>query len=261
MFSFFRDRRRRKLLAEPFPPHWDAILRRNVAHAGRLSAAELGRLKDTARVLVAEKGWEGCGGLFVTEEMKVTIAAQAALLLVGWDRHDYFARVPAVIVYPDSFQTPNREDGWEDDHLSDEVRDGETGHRTPVIVSWNNVLAEGRDPAGGRNLVVHEFAHQVDLLDGDIDGVPPLVDPKVAGEWREVMPAARRRHLRNLQEYGPDEAFFSEAAAGDDGEFFADASEAFFTVPHDLRAEEPDVYRLLAAAYRVEPVRWFPESA
>src|SRR4051794_39794649 len=102
-FSWLRNRRRRKLLAEPFPIRWEAILNRNVGHYPLLSPDERARLRDTTRVLIAEKVWEGCGGLFVSEEMKVTIAAQAALLLLGLE-HDYYHRVTSVVVYPAEFR-------------------------------------------------------------------------------------------------------------------------------------------------------------
>src|SRR6185312_8647380 len=103
LFSWLRKRRRRKILAEPFPIRWEAFLRTNVAHYARLSPDEQSRLRDIARVLIAEKQWEGARGLFVTEEMKVTIAAQAALLILGLD-HDYYSRVDSIVVYPGKFR-------------------------------------------------------------------------------------------------------------------------------------------------------------
>src|SRR5689334_13291335 len=118
MFHWFRDRRRRKLLTEPFPPWWLGILQRNVAHYPRLSPEEQAKLRDIARILIAEKYWESAGGLFVTDEIRVTVAAQAALLLLGMDDHDHYSRVESIVVYPGTFRTPNREDGWEDDFLS-----------------------------------------------------------------------------------------------------------------------------------------------
>src|SRR5204863_633635 len=133
MLSFFRNRRRRRLLDEPFPPWWLAILDRNVGHYPRLSPSEQARLRDHTRILVAEKEWEGCGGLFVTEEMKVTVAAQAALLLLGVD-HDYYARVGSVVLYPGEFRTPVMEDDWEDDELSDTILAGQAVYRGPVIL-------------------------------------------------------------------------------------------------------------------------------
>jgi Mlc titration factor MtfA (ptsG expression regulator) len=258
MFSWLRNRRRKKLLAEPFPPWWEAVLKRNVGHYPRLSPAEQARLRDATRILVAEKTWEGVGGLFVTDEIKLTVAAQAALLLLGSD-HDYYARVDSVVVYPNSFRTPVAEDGWEDDELSDTVSSGQAVYRGPVILSWDEALAEGRDPTAGYNVVLHEFAHQLDFLDNVVNGTPPLGDPALEARWKRVMQAAFDGHRAQLDR--GEETFFTEHAAEDETEFFADATEAFYCQPANLRAEYPDVYELLRGYYRVDPLRWFPESS
>src|SRR4051794_3907914 len=111
LFSWLNERRRRHLLAEPFPNWWCGFLTGNVAHYTLLSEAEQTRLRDATRILIAEKRWQGCSGLFVTEEMKVTIAAQAALLLLADDRH-YFKHVRDIVLFPTEFRTPVAEDGW-----------------------------------------------------------------------------------------------------------------------------------------------------
>ena len=261
MFGFFRDRRRRKLLSEPFPPHWDVLLRRNVGHYARLSAAERARLRDITRVLVAEKTWLGRNELVVTEEMTLTVAAQAALLLLGMD-HDYFAQVGTVLLNPTAFLTPVEDDDWEDDGLSEDPLSGQAVYRGPVLLAWPDVLAEGRDPECGQNVVVHEFAHQLDFLDGDwderVNGTPPLTDPALAAKWVPTMQAAFDRH-RAAVEAGAD-TFFTAHAADDEGEYFADATEAFYCLPHDLAAEEPGVFGLLRGYYRVDPRAWFPAA-
>src|SRR5262245_51986468 len=113
VFSWWRRRRRQKLLAQPFPASWLEILNRNVAHYGLLSEAEQARLRDDLRVFIAEKHWEGCGGLAITDEIKVTIAAQACLLLLAIE-HDYFSRVMSILVYPTKYAAPveRMEHGW-----------------------------------------------------------------------------------------------------------------------------------------------------
>lgn len=258
LFSWLRNRRRRKLLAEPFPVRWEAILGRNVGHYPLLSPAEQARLRDITRILIAEKVWEGCRGVFVTEEMKVTIAAQAGLLLLGLD-HDYYRRVDSIIVYPSDFRTPRPEDGWEDDGLSDTALAGQAIYRGPVILSWEEVMVEGPDPDGGYNVVIHEFAHQLDFLDNAINGTPPLDDPELEKRWRYVMTRAFEDHRRALKR--GDDTFFTEHAGDDETEFFADATEAFFCRPHDMRDLYPDVYQLLLAYYRIDPAKWFPDEA
>lgn len=256
LFSWLRSRRRRKLLAEPFPLRWERFLHQNVGHYPRLSPAEQAKLRDAVRVLIAEKTWVGRGGLFVTEEMKVTVAAGAALLLLGDDR-GYYPLVPLVAVFPDKLQTPMAEDGWEDDGLSETEADGQAVYRGPVLLSWPDVAAEMADPGCGQNVVVHEFAHQLDNRDGIAGAAPPLGDRALEARWRYVMRVAYEDHRRAVRAKG--DIYFTEHAAENEAEFFADASEAFYCDPAGLGEANPEVYRLLAAYYRVEPLKWFPD--
>jgi Mlc titration factor MtfA (ptsG expression regulator) len=256
IFSWLRARRRRKLLAEPFPTWWQPHIDRNVGHYPHLPAAERDRLRDITRVLIAEKQWLGRSGLFVTEEMKVTIAAQAALLLLGTDR-DYFPTVREVIVFPTEFRTPVAADDWEDDLLSDRISLGQAVDRGPVLLAWDEVLHEGRDPDRGHNVVLHEFAHQLDFAEGISAGVPDLGDPALESRWRYVMAVEFADHRRALKEHGPD-TFFTEHAGDNEMEFFADLTEAFFCRPHSLLDLYPELYRLLGAYYHLDPVRWLP---
>jgi Mlc titration factor MtfA (ptsG expression regulator) len=255
MFGFFRNRRRKKLLAEPMPRHEEVVLERNVAHYALLSPEQRAKMRDITRVLVAEKKWFGRGGLHVTAEMKLTIAAETSLLLLGVPAHDYFARVMSVMVFPDKIFSPNADDDFEDDDLSEEANDGQTGDGWPVLLNWPDVLAEARDPAIGQNLVIHEFAHQLDFLDGETNGTPPLGDRAAEERWRVVMTRAFERHQLELK-LGT-ETFFSEQAGDDEAEFFADAAEAFYCLPHDLCEEDPDVFDVLKGYFRLDPRGWF----
>ena len=257
MFHWLRNRRRVQWLAEPFPPHWEVLLHRNVAHYAHLTAVQRAKLRDDLRVFLHEKRFEGGSGFVVTEEVRVTVAAQAALLILGLDI-DFYRRVEAVIVYATTFKTPDPEDLSEDDDLSDTPLAGQAVYRGPVILSWDAVQAEGRDVGTGQNVVLHEFAHQLDFLDNAIDGTPPIDDPKLEARWPAVMQAAFDRHTKAIKR--GKETFFSEHAADNETEYFADATEAFFCAPHDLIVEEPEVYDLLAGFYKVNPREWFPEA-
>lgn len=255
IFHWLRKRRRRRLLAEPFPSRWIAFLEQNVGHYRLLSSKDQGRLRDIARILVAEKEWLGRGGLFVNEEIKVTIAAQAALLLLGLD-HGYYSRVRDIVVFPKSFHTPVAEDNWEDDELSETELAGQAVNRGPVLLAWNEVLTEGREPDAGYNVVIHEFAHQLDFLDGLTGGVPVLGDRALESRWRYVMTVAFEDHRRAINAKN-SATFFTAHAAESETEFFADATEAFYCRPIDLAAIHPEMYQLLAAYYRVDPAVWF----
>lgn len=254
LFSWFRKRRRRRLLAGPFPNRWQAILERNVGHFPLLTADEQERLRDLTRVLVAEKEWLGRGGLFVTEEMKVTIASEAALLLLG-DNREYYPLVREIVVFPTTFRTPVAEDDWEDDELSETALSGQAVDRGPVLLAWDEVIAEGRIPNGRWNVVIHEFAHQLDFRDRLMSQPPPLGDRELTNRWQQVISAAFEDHRRAVRERRP--SFFTPHAADSLAEFFADTTEAFFCMPANLAQLHPDIYQLLAAYFRVEPVTWF----
>ena len=256
MFRWLRDRRRRKLLAEPFPPRWEKWLRERVGHYPRLSPTEQAAMRGAVQILIAEKKWEGCGGLFLNEEMKVTIAAQASLPILACD-HDYYSRVDSILVYPTTFATPNPEDGWEDDELSDDAKEGMAVYRGPVLLSWDIVKVEALDPTCGHSVVVHEFVHQIDFLDYDVNGAPPILDRELAKRWQKEMSAAFAHHQKQLQKN--DETYLTEQAGEDETEFFADAAEAFFCDPFGLRENYPGVYDVFSAYFKLQPVKWFSD--
>jgi Mlc titration factor MtfA (ptsG expression regulator) len=207
------------------------------------------------RILIAEKEWQGRGGLFVGEEMKVAIAAQAALLLLGNDR-DYYPQVREVIVFPTEFRTPVADDDWEDDGLSEVPLAGQAVNRGPVLLAWDEVLAEGRNPDLGHNVVIHEFAHQLDFQDGISGGAPHLGHPELEARWKYAMSVAFEDHRRAMRTHA-GETFFSEHASDNELEFFAEATEAFFCCPHALNDLLPEIYKLFAIYHRLEPLRWF----
>jgi len=254
LFSWFRDRRRTKLWQTPWPAAWLTYVDRNVAHYHRLNREQQNKLRDIARILIAEKFWEGCNGFVITDEVKVTISAQAALLLLGIE-HDYYERVLTILVYPGSFWTAKPDDNADDAFVPDQAVLGQAVYRGPVILAWDEVVGEGREPESGHNVVVHEFAHQLDFLDNSVDGVPPLANDKAKEQWLLVMNKALEQHRQTLEHRG--HIFFPVAAAVNLTEFFAYSSEAFFCKPMDLAAEFPDVYAQLAGYYRIDPREWF----
>jgi len=244
-------RKRELLFALPYPEGWETILFNNIAHYRLLDDQERTILRNDARVLVAEKSWEGCGGLTVSDEMKVTIAAQAALMLLGRE-HDYFRRVLSILVYPSSFVVPLGDDLDQPEWQM--AASGQAVEHGPVILAWDAALAGGRDPSSGCNVVIHEFAHQLDFLIGSIDD-QTLGDPALEERWRQVMPAEYAALIRAL-DHG-QQTLLGDDAAINEREFFAVTSEAFFTLPEELRRRHPLLYHLLADFYALEPIAWF----
>lgn len=246
LFAWLKARRRARVVAAPFPEQWISYLQQNVGLYALLSEAERKKLHDDLRVFLDETTFEGCGGLVITDEIRVTIAAQAALLLLGF-RSDYYERVHTVLVYPSGFRSP---DGWEgpDGVVRLDVGIlGQAWHGGTVILAWDSVLAGGRNARDGQNVVLHEFAHQLDYLDGVADGTPPLRDLAQYRRWHEVM-TAEYNQLVSEAEHGNPKVLDAYGATNP-AEFFAVATECFFEKPVKMRARHPQLYEVLKDYY------------
>jgi Mlc titration factor MtfA (ptsG expression regulator) len=241
-------------LQNPFPEAWRAIIEQNVGHARFLDANERKRLEDLVQIFVAEKQFEGCGGLVLTDEIRVTVAANACILLLGLG-HDLYRRVRSVLVYPSTVRPPERRAGFFE--VTTRARPassplvGEAHARGPVIVVWDAAKRGSRDARSGHNVVFHEFAHKLDALDGAFDGTPPLRGSAQLERWAEVC-SRTYRELRDQLERG-EESFMDGYGAHSEAEFFAVATETFFERPHRLKAEQPALYAVLRGFYRQDP--------
>lgn len=258
LFSFLRSRRRRAIAERPFPAAWHDVLRRTVKPWQWLDAAEAEACRRWIAVFLAEKRFEGCGGLTIGDEVRVSIAGQAAIasFCLG---DEWFDSLRSVLIYPDDYLVPRStplagggELEWK------EARVGETWSGGSMALSWRGVLDGGRLRDGPRSVVIHEFAHLVDALDGDIDGIPPLPSGGRAA-WLDGMAAARERFAAAIDE-GRTTAF-DDYAAESDVEFFAVASECFFQDPHRLTRHDRPLYALLEAVWRQDPRRRVPARA
>ncbi|MDQ3366515.1 MAG: zinc-dependent peptidase [Myxococcota bacterium] len=254
MFGWLTERRRTKLLEQPFPPAWETYLDDRVGLIRRLDAEQRQRLRDLVQVFIAEKHWEGCGGLELTEEIQVTIAAQACFLLLGRE-HALYADVDSILVYPSTVVAPARERAFFDPggRVVDDARPallGEAHLGGPVILAWDDVLAGARG-SGRRNVVFHEFAHKIDMADGAINGTPPLDDHRELRTWAEVCTEVYLQLRAQVEADQP--TWLDEYGATNEAEFFAVATEAFFMRPDDLQAEHPELYAVLADFYKFEP--------
>jgi len=244
-----------ELLSHSMPEDWGQYLVRNVAHFRLLNSEERARLCFDTQKLIAAKYWEGCGGQQVTDEVKVTIAAQACLMLLGME-HDCFSRVQSVLVYPSGFLIPTGD--WMDDYEEAQAADGQAVYRGPVILAWDAVQAEGQDPSSGNNVVIHEFAHQLDYLDGYINGTPELASEDQDQRWRQVMTSEYSSLVRAVRR--GHNTLLGEHAARIETEFFAVASERFFTVPERLKRYHRALYDVLAEFYALDPIKWFARA-
>lgn len=248
-----RERKRRKLLATPFPAAWEALLRTHCRHIAALTDGEQQRLRDDLRILIAEKHWEGCNGLAITAEIQVTIAAHAALMGLGFPELP-FDRLVTILVYPDTFigKRTTRMSGGA--YLeSDEARLGEAWYQSTVILVWREIREQCVESPNGRNVIIHEFAHLLDMEDRDVDGVPALETQEQYDTWLDVTEAEFAR-LERQTRMGRQTVIDSYGATSR-AEFFAVASEAFFEQPRRLQHEVPRLYDVLRAYYRQDPAQ------
>ena len=254
MLGFLRRRRRRRIADQPFPPEWLAPLNANVPISARLPGHDQEELRRHIAVFLAEKRFEGCGGLRLTDEIRVTIAAHACLLLLH-RRTDYYPRVSSILVYPAGYVAPlvEQTDEWIVAE-GEEDREGEASELGSVVLSWEDALADATDRSDGRNLVLHEFAHQLDMEDGEADGAPLLPHRRMYAAWARVMRAEYARLQSDVQHGRP--SVLDEYGLTDPAEFFAVVTECFFESPRALAEHHPALYEQLAAFYQQDPQRF-----
>jgi MtfA peptidase len=258
MFDIFKNRRREALAAQPLSQQERGVLDKNIPYLSALSASDRAELETLVRIFVNEKSFEGCGGLSITDEIKLTIAGQACLLLLHRET-DIYPNVDAILVYPSAYRVPTRErDGFvvvEDD----QTRLGESWQRGLVVLAWDHVLSGAAQPQDGQNVVLHEFAHQLDSEDGVMNGTPELP----AGLFR-----ARARYTSWAQVLGHEFEELSQrlhAGRGSDidpygatnpAEFFAVLTEMFFEKPRALKRRHAELYAELVDFYKQDPSQY-----
>ena len=245
----WRQRRRLGL-----PDAWREITATRVALWSALDDADrvyLGELMDD---LIVGKRWEAAKGFALTDEVRTVIAAQASLLILGLDSESYRG-VGSIIVHPTTMTLRGTRPGPARGVVTDAPQPilGQAhARRGPVVIAWDAARADARHPDRGRNVVFHEFAHKLDMLDDLIDGTPPLPDPAARDRWIEVCTAEYE-----LLRAGEGGDLLSDYAAVNPGEFFAVATEVFFGLPGEMRDQKPALYGVLREFYRQDPAtRW-----
>jgi MtfA peptidase len=251
---WLRRRRRARIASRPFPPAWRRILRRRVPAVARLPADLQLRLKALMLIFLAEKPIIGCAGLVVSDEMRVTIAAQACLPLLGKPRN-FYPDLKQVLLYPGAFVVERAQvEAGGIQHEQRRALAGESWSQGQVLLSWQDVLDGGADPGDGHNVVIHEFAHQLDQAKGFANGAPLLGSVMAYRAWSRVMrhefDALRRRVARG------EPGLIDGYGSTDPAEFFAVASELFFERAGALAQEHPALYEQLSRYYRLNPLSW-----
>ena len=256
-FVFYHRRQQaidRELRARPFPPEWQGYLETNAPLYVKLPEPLKQELHGHIHVFLEHKRFEGCGGLEVTDEMRVTVAGLACLLLLNRPSKSY-PDLKTILIYPSAFVVESkRREGYVE--LADErqVRLGESWVDGVVVLSWDDVARSSHDVRDGHNLVLHEFAHQLDQEDGSSDGVPILGCNSRYVAWAQVFSKDYQK-LRERTEKGK-KSVLDAYGATNPAEFFAVATETFFEKPRQLKKKYPDLYDELKSFYQLDPLSW-----
>jgi MtfA peptidase len=229
------------------------ILERNVPLYLLLPQHLRQELYGRINIFLGEKEFIGCGDLEITDEIRLTIAGNASILLLGHDRH-CFPGFTSILVYPDTYVAKEiNYDGLVETH-EDSARAGESWHRGPVVLSWADVLRDTLDQNDGHNVVLHEFAHKLDEENEIMDGLPVLRDTTHYRKWAEVL-TREYDSLQNSIDRGTD-TVLDDYGAYSPPEFFAVATETFFEQPLRMKNKLPELYEQLKIFYNLDPAAW-----
>jgi Mlc titration factor MtfA (ptsG expression regulator) len=251
MFAWLRRRRRDAIRRREFPAAWRTIIEKNVPYVAALSPEDRQELVGHVQVFLAEKRFEGCDGLQITDEVRVTIAAQACVLLLH-RQTDYYPRLVSILVYPTTYLVPGGRraaDGRPPE--GEQARLGESWSRDVLVLAWDSVVSGASDIRDGHNVVLHEFAHQLDQEDGAGDGAPILPRRSMYVAWARVLGHDFDQLVRDTERH--HRTLIDRYGATNPAEFFAVATETFFEKPRQLRSKHPALYGQLQAFYRQDP--------
>jgi len=244
---------RNRVVCREFPSDWLGIIKRNVPFYKKLPETDQKELQQHILIFSAEKDFEGCGGLKITDEMKVTIAAQACILLLH-RKTDYYPGLSTILVYPAAYVARHTE------HLGggvivegSAIRLGESWHQGAIVLSWDDVQHGAADIHDGQNVVFHEFAHQLDSSCGKGDSTVVLQSRSSYIAWARILQKDYEKLRHDIAENRP--TFLSGYGATNPAEFFAVATESFFKQPKELQKIHPQLYNELKRFYNQDPAQ------
>jgi len=251
--QWHQKQKREQIRNHPFPYEWRSIIESNFPLYLQLPAPLRDRMEEWVQLFLHDKSFEGCGGLVITDEIRVTIAAQACLLVLN-NRQKLYPKLHTILVYPSTHKTNHRDSLFHFMEEDAEARLGESWSTGSVVLAWDSVLLGGIRGKDGHNVTLHEFAHQLDQLDGNADGAPRLRDRSHYASWARVL-SREYEELVNQSERGK-KSFFNQYGATEPAEFFAVVTETFFERPRKMRSKHPELYEELKTFYHLDPAEW-----
>lgn len=251
-WRYRRHRRREALFRQPLPGAWGGILERIPLYR-RLPEVLRPALHGLVNIFLDEKRFLGCNGLEITDEIRVTVAGNAGLLLLGRGKR-HFPGFENILVYPEPFVVGQTTyDGVIEVHERS-VRSGESWRRGPVVLAWSDISEDARRFGEGRNVILHEFAHKLDEENETMDGLPVLRERSHYAEWANVL--GREYASLRRQAFRGEDSVLDPYGAVSPAEFFAVATECFFESPGTMREHLPELYRQLRRFYSLDPAAW-----
>ena len=248
-------RRRFKLMQKPTDPSWPTTLDKNLFMYKKFPQNLKEDLHALMRVFIAEKNFEGCGGLILTDEMKITIAAEACVLMLN-RKPSFYPKLISILVYPHSYFAQEAHHlGYGHYVINESMRMGESWSRGVVILAWNHVKNGAMNVDSGHNVVFHEFAHQLDEEDeSGANGVPVLSKSSSYRTWAKVFCVEFQRLRKEALSNG--DSVIDSYGATNPAEFFAVVTEAFFDRSAKLQKKHPRLYNELKEYYNLDPADW-----
>lgn len=251
---FWREYQRNKIKAQPFPKQWRKIIQQRMPYFRAMPTDLQLQLKAHIQVFLAEKNFIGCNGVKITDEIKITVAAQACLLLLN-RKTNYYPKLTTILVYPRAFVKAQQSKGADGVQFTDNRSlAGESWDIGKVILSWQDTVKGAEIPDDGRNVVIHEFAHQLDQENGKANGAPILGRGQNYQTWSTVLSKQFQQLQQQAQTGMP--SLFDYYGATNPAEFFAVASEVFFEQPTEFSHYYPPLYQQLKQYYQVDPALW-----
>ncbi|TYK66920.1 zinc-dependent peptidase [Colwellia echini] len=251
---FMLERKRDKLKKLPFTKQWRQIIQKRMPYFRQMPTDLQLQLKQHIQVFIAEKNFIGCNGVEITDEIRVTIAAQACLLLLN-RKTNYYPKLKTILVYPSAFvkqQNQREADGTQSSNSI--TLSGESWDFGKVVLSWQDSVHGAELPNDGHNVVIHEFAHQLDQEDGSANGAPILGKEQNYQSWSEIF-SSQFTLLQKQAQLGIP-SIFDYYGATNPAEFFAVVSEVFFEKAKQFSTEHPELYNQLTNYYKVDPMHW-----
>lgn len=251
---YWLNYKRKLIKARVFKKSWRKIIQQRVPYFRQMPADLQLQLKQHIQVFLAEKEFVGCNGVVITDEIRITIAAQACLLLLNRETQ-YYPKLRTILVYPSAFvkkQQSQYADGVK--FTQKLILAGESWDYGKIVLSWQDTLKGAKIPDDGRNVVIHEFAHQLDQEDGCANGAPILPSQQAYHCWSAVF--SKQFDILQKQALNGTPSLFDYYGATNPAEFFAVASEVFFEQSHQFNQNYPKLYQQLTHYYKVNPMLW-----